>query len=344
MRAGDITRTSLERLLTAASALGMRPDALASLLPEPLPAPDGRIELLEYARLGQRVIAQTGRGDLGLEIARVTEITHLGFGGLAALSAPTLGQALALVTRYEPLSVRSYRGQSRWLPAEDKLVFYSVAPYNDFTRFIVDGMLATWSQLIARFAGSDCLREARIEFAAPAYHGRYADAFPCPVYFASDENALLLARGAASRPLRGHDPALHAELVALAEQRLRQLETESRFRARVQKVMGPLLRGSTPGLEQVADALGMASWTLRRKLKEEDTSFQELLDDMRRDLALAYMKDASLSLGEIAYILGFSTPGAFQRAFKRWTATTPGEYRRGLRAAPQGEPGQDAPG
>lgn len=334
MRAGDITRTSLDRLLAAAATLGVRPELLATLVPDPPQTQDGRIGLLDYSRLGQRVIAQSGRGDLGLEIARVTEITHLGFGGLAAMSAPTLGQALALMTRYEPLSVRSYRGQSRWLPNEEKLLFYSIAPYNDFTRFIVDGMLATWSQMIIRFAGSDCLREARLEFAAPPYHRRYADVFACPVYFASDENALLLNRGAAARPLRGHDPVLHTELVALAEQRLRQQETESLFRQRVQKILGPMLRGSTPALEQVADALGMASWTLRRKLKDEDTSFQELLDDMRRDLALAYMKDASLSLGEIAYILGFSTPGAFQRAFKRWTATTPGEYRRGLRPSP----------
>jgi len=333
MRAGDITRTSLDRLLAAATALGVRPEALAALVPD-VPSQDGRIGLLDYCRLGQRAIALSGHGELGLEIARVTEVTHLGFGGLAAMSAPTLGQALMLTTRYEPLSVRSYRGQSRWLPNEDKLVFCSVAPYNDFTRFIVDGVLATWSQMVTRFAGADCIREVHIEFAAPDYHARYGEAFPCPVYFASDENAVLLTRGAAARPLRGHDPVLHNELVALAEQRLRQLENESQFRQRVQKILGPMLRGSTPALEQVADALGMASWTLRRKLKEEGTSFQELLDDMRRDLALAYMKDVGLSLGEIAYILGFSTPGAFQRAFKRWTATTPGEYRRGLRSTP----------
>jgi AraC-like DNA-binding protein len=338
MSAGDITRTSLDRLVAAASLLGVRAESLSPFMPEPSAASEGRVGLLDYARMGQRVIAQSGRGELGLEVARVTEITHMGFGGLAAMSAPTLGQALALMTRYEPLSVRSYRGQSRWLPADGKLLFYSIAPYNDFTRFIVDGMLATWSQMITRFAGADCLREAHVEFAAPAYHARYAELFPCPVFFAADENALLLNRGAAARPLRGHDAALHAELVALAEQRLRQLETESQFRQRVQKILGPMLRGSTPSLEQVADALGMASWTLRRKLKEEDTSFQELLDEMRRDLALAYMKDVSLSLGEIAYILGFSTPGAFQRAFKRWTTTTPGEYRRGLRGAPASLP------
>lgn len=330
MRAGDITWTSVDRLLAAASTLGVSPAQLAPLLPPPEQR-EARLELLDYCRLGQRVIALSGHGELGLEIARATAITHAGLAGLAAMSAPTLGEALALFMRFEPLTVRSYRGQSRWLPAEGKLAFYSIAPYNDFTRFIVDAMLGTWCRLVAEVAGADALREVRLEYAAPAYHARYASAFPCPVYFASDENAVLLARDAARRPLRTHEPALHAELVELCEQKLRQLENESRFRARVQKVLGPMLSGSTPSLEEVADALGMASWTLRRKLREEDTSFQDLLDDMRRDLALAYMKDIGLSLGEITYILGFSTPGAFQRAFKRWTGTTPGEYRRQLR-------------
>lgn len=330
MRAGDITWTSVDRLLAAASALGAPAEPLAALLPPPAMR-EARLELLDYCRLGQRAIALSGHGELGLGIARATEITHVGLPGLAALSAPTLGDALALMMRFEPLSVRSYRGQSRWLPAEGKLAFYSIAPYNDFTRFIVDAMLASWCRLVAQVAGSDALREMRVEYAAPAYHARYADVVPCPVYFASDENAVLLARDAARRPLRTHEPALHAELLELCELKLRQLENESLFRARVQKVLGPMLPGNTPSLEDVADALGMASWTLRRKLREEATSFQDLLDEMRRDLALAYMKDVGLSLGEIAYILGFSTPGAFQRAFKRWTGTTPGEYRRQLR-------------
>lgn len=330
MRAGDITWTSIDRLLAAAATLGVPAARLEPLLP-PVDAREPRLELLDYCRLGQRAIALSGHGELGLAIARNAAATHLGIGGLAALSAPTLGDALTLITRYEPLSVRSYRGQSRWLPAENKLAFYSIAPYNDFTRFIVDAMLATWCRVIADAAGGDVLLEARVEYAAPEYHAHYATAFPCPVYFASDENAVLLARDAGRRPLRTAEPTLHAELVALSEQRLRQLENESLFRARVQKVLGPMLPGNTPALEDVAEALGMASWTLRRKLREEDTSFQDLLDDMRRDLALAYMKDVGLSLGEIAYILGFSTPGAFQRAFKRWTGTTPGEYRRGLK-------------
>ena len=81
---------------------------------------------------------------------------------------------------------------------------------------------------------------------------------------------------------------------------------------------------------QVALQFGMPSWTLRRKLKEEDTAYQSLVDEMRRDVALSYMKNTDLTFGEISYLLGFSTPGAFQRAFKRWSGQTPGEFRKSL--------------
>lgn len=330
MRAGDLAWTAVPRLLDTAAALGADRARLAALAPEP-PRAEDRLELLDYCRLGQRAIALSGRADLGLEMARRTLVTHLGLPGLAALCAPTLGDALALLARCEPLSVRSYRGESRWLPAEGRLAFYSIAPYNDYTRFVVDAMLGVWYRMVSLLAGAEQVREVRLEFAAPAYHAAYPGLFHCPVYFAADENAVLLRNGAAALPLPTREDALFRELGALCEQRLRQLQQESRFTARVQKVMGPMLSGSTPSLEAVAEALGMASWTLRRKLKEEDTSFQDLLDDMRRDLALAYMGDVGLSFGEIAYILGFSTPGAFQRAFKRWTGSTPGDYRRRLR-------------
>ena len=90
--------------------------------------------------------------------------------------------------------------------------------------------------------------------------------------------------------------------------------------------ISPLLEGQTPSIEQVADNIGMPPWTLRRKLQEHNTSYQTLLNDTRKGLAESYMKDTDLAIGEIAYLLGFSSPTAFQRAFKRWTDQSPGVF------------------
>jgi AraC-like DNA-binding protein len=72
----------------------------------------------------------------------------------------------------------------------------------------------------------------------------------------------------------------------------------------------------------------MPPWTLRRKLADEGTQFRSILNETRRDLAITYIRDTELSFGEIAYLLGFASAEAFQRAFKRWCASTPGEFRR----------------
>ena len=111
---------------------------------------------------------------------------------------------------------------------------------------------------------------------------------------------------------------------------LNQIALADSYRNKVLKVLGTMLHGQTPSIDEVALTLGMPSWTLRRKLKEEDSAYQSLVDEMRRDVAMSYMKNTDLTFGEISYLLGFSTPGAFQRAFKRWSGQTPGEFRKSL--------------
>jgi AraC-like DNA-binding protein len=81
----------------------------------------------------------------------------------------------------------------------------------------------------------------------------------------------------------------------------------------------------------VAARLKLPTWTLRRKLAEEGTQFRAILNDTRRDLAMTYIRDTELAFGEIAYLLGFASAEAFQRAFKRWNGQTPGEFRRSHR-------------
>jgi len=101
-------------------------------------------------------------------------------------------------------------------------------------------------------------------------------------------------------------------------------------RSTVRDVMDHIVRllpDGAPGQDQVAGALHMSSRTLQRKLREEDTSFTELLQQARLDLARRYLGDQRRSVVETAYLLGFSEPSTFSRAFKRWTGMAPAEYR-----------------
>ena len=100
-----------------------------------------------------------------------------------------------------------------------------------------------------------------------------------------------------------------------AERELEQLTRTRSLRERIIHLLGPMLHGREPELEEVASKLQLPSWTLRRKLAEEGTQFRTLLNETRRDLAVAYIRDTELAFGEIAYLLGFASAEAFQRAF-----------------------------
>lgn len=336
MKIGDTTATYINYLLACAERLGASVPRLladADLNPRELQDGDNRIDLIYLMRLGHGAIRQTGRPEIGLLSGQQSSISLFGYTGLAAMTAPTLGHALRIITEYEALHGRCYRGTSQLIRHGDgdRLTFYSIAPYNDYTYFVVDAILSGWAALIHWLTGrNDLIQETLIEFATPGYYQCYAAAFPCPVRFHQEINALVLKPGVLDTPLLHRDASLHASLLKTCDQLLTQIALADSYRNKVLKVLGTMLHGKTPTLEEVAQQLCMPPWTLRRKLKDEDSAFQILVDEMRRDVAFSYMKNTGLSFGEIAYLLGFSTPGAFQRAFKRWSGSTPGEYRKRL--------------
>ncbi len=101
----------------------------------------------------------------------------------------------------------------------------------------------------------------------------------------------------------------------------------SRFRAQVEQRLESALESGDVGIDRIARDLGYSRQTLYRRLKAEGTTYEQLLDGLRRRLALRLVRDQGLSVKEAAYRLGFSDPAAFSRAFKRWTGTSPGEMR-----------------
>jgi AraC-like DNA-binding protein len=130
---------------------------------------------------------------------------------------------------------------------------------------------------------------------------------------------------------RRERPAAHPFLTFLGQiaTALEARPRPSPFRREVERRLEPLLGEGPVRIDRVARELGYSRQTLYRRLKAEGVTFERLLDDLRRRLALRYLRDQGLSVKESAYRLGFSDPAAFSRAFKRWTGRSPG----GMRAA-----------
>ena len=146
--------------------------------------------------------------------------------------------------------------------------------------------------------------------------------------------SMFKARGRAARPGEGgaaRNPFLSflGEVAKAVESRAAERRAPppaSRFRAEVERRLEPLLASGEVGIERVARDLGYSRQTLYRKLKGEGITYEQVLDGLRRQLALRFMREG-LSVKDAAYRLGFSDPAAFSRAFKRWTGTSPSGMR-----------------
>lgn len=144
---------------------------------------------------------------------------------------------------------------------------------------------------------------------------------------------------AADRSDRGFEDSVVAALDAL--QQIRAIVgrngvagSSDRTSIEVSEIRGAItreLRAGEPSLEKVAKRAGMSARTLQRRLRGRGVSFKKLLDDVRRSLALQYVDDHSRSISEITFLLGFSSVGAFSRAFRRWTGEAPTRYRQKFR-------------
>ena len=301
-----------------------------------LSEPRARLSIPRYMRLGHAAIELTGDPGLGLEMGRLRKAGHLGLVGVTSAQAPTVREAARALIRYEPLYASNYRGASGFHedPTGAWLRFYSISPYNSYNRFVVDTVLASWVTQLSAVAARPLVPLAvRIEFEQPIYAERYETFFGRAVEFASEYNQMRLDRQTLALRNPEHCPGTWRQLLELCEAEL-ELRTRTRsLRERVTQLLGPMLKGEEPDLQQVAARLKLPTWTLRRRLEEEGTSYRAILNDTRRDLAIAYIRDTESAFGEIAWLLGFSSAEAFQRAFKRWSGQTPGEYRRAQRHA-----------
>ncbi len=163
----------------------------------------------------------------------------------------------------------------------------------------------------------------------PACSDRLQEYFQSPIYFEQPENGILFSHAALEMCLPTANAVLAGSNDRLIKEYLARLD-KSILSTQVRAHLLELLPSGHFNEERMASLLNVSLRSLQRKLKEEETSFKVLLEDTRCELAKNYINDSSLSISEITYLLGFSEPSNFTRAFKRWQGMSPSAYREGL--------------
>ena len=194
--------------------------------------------------------------------------------------------------------------------------------------FFHELLLRLFWRLLAWLAGGR-LPAARFDFAfeLPPYAGSYGPVFPAPLKFGQTQSALWFDAALLQSPVRRDEAALRSFLRDARTNVILPARSVDAVSARIRAHLHAT-QPQWPGLAECADAMHMSPATLQRRLAQEGTSFQSLKDALRRDLAIARLNTSAVSVGALASELGFADSAAFQRAFKNWTGSAPGPYRR----------------
>lgn len=166
-------------------------------------------------------------------------------------------------------------------------------------------------------------QEVHFTHAAPAYRAEYDRVFQAPVVFERGWNAMRFHEGFLTLK---HPPVSRYVFGVLSERAdalLKSLEASKSVRGQVEGLLIPILHKGDVGIDQIAEKMALSRPTLYRKLKSEGTTFEKLLDELRHKMALHYLDGKKVSVNETAYLVGFSDPSAFSRAFRRWTGKSP---------------------
>jgi AraC-like DNA-binding protein len=293
--------------------------------------PEARFPQDGMTRLWQRAVELTGNPAIGLNMAKVLRPSSFNVVGYALMSSRNLKEGISRLVRYQRIIAEGADLCLQSTPEgyEIKLVVHgdriasapqsgeaSMAYSLTFFRWITDRPLRPRH---AYFTGS-----------APQDLTPYKDIFQCPISFNAPCCSLLMEVADMEAPLPSANESLALLHDRFAGEYLARF-SGSRVTHQVRQVLCRLLPQGEPKREVVAQALLLSERTLQRRLQDEGTSYQQLLDDTRRELAVQYLEQINLTLLEISYLLGFSDPSNFFRAFRRWFDTTPGEYRTRLK-------------
>jgi AraC-like DNA-binding protein len=291
-----------------------------------------RLSPAQAEELVKKALDRVGHPELGLRAGASVRPELFGVAGFAAMSAPTLGEAFARLARFKRIL---WIDTLALVPVGEGLSVRAVLASVSHARLLADFELAFVIAFARVVTNSPELVPVRVGVrgTAPSYRQRYEALFRCPIEFDAPEDEVIFATSDLTRALVSHAP----ELAPLFDERAEQLLAESTSERAGERVRAALrqVRGEVPYVRDVARALGMSVRSLQRHLSAEGTSFAELLDDTRREVAHELLVRTDSDLAEISFLLGFVSPDSFYRAFKRWWRTTPLAHRRAHRSAAQ---------
>ncbi len=294
------------------------------------PGPKQVFSLEQEFRFHRNLLELTGDPLLGLKLGKAYTLQSYGLFGYAFLSAPTLRQALVIACNYGPLSFTLF---DIGFLTEGSVAVLRLSrcidiPQDLLTYYVDRDLMAAGFGSDMALAKPLSLTAVSLMHGAEARRDNYEQHFGCPVVFNAPHSELCMDAANLDTPMSLRD----AETSTLCQQQcqllLARMSNSSGFVDQVRQLI-VARPGYFPDIDYAAEKLNTTSRTLRRRLADENNSYQQILAEVRYQLACEYLGTSSLPMEEISVLLGYSTPGNFSHAFKRWHGSSPRQYRQG---------------
>lgn len=286
-----------------------------------------RIPLPTFERIGHRVFQLTEEPWLGWEFGAEMTISAHGFLGYAAMSSETLGDAIELAVKYMRTRTTLVELQHRIEGDTSVIQIDEMVSLNEMAPFMVEALFSSLHFIGLKLVpGIIPEGELRFAYPEPAYFHRMRELIPVPCRFDCAHHQMRFPVRKLEEKLEFADPRLARMAEAQCQQELASIKSPPRLLGQVRRII--LGRsGDFPDVDEVAEELYMSSRTLKRKLQQLGTSYQRILDELRKGLAVEYLSQSDRTVDEIALSLGYSDASNFARAFRRWTGRSPSDYR-----------------
>ena len=285
------------------------------------------IESAKYETLFAFAERELQRKNIGFEFGKTITADRWGILGYIAFTSPTLKVALIKQRKYQSLAGNLGTPISELV--NDSLLLKWI-PAHHCNHHIVEEIITGWASLANNLSQNKINPKAiyfQHSFKGSVDHKKcYEDFFGCPVLFEHDFNGILIEQSSLDIPLITVDDAINQTLCNQADKMLSNIIEQSPIESVNQFIINQLPLG-VPEIDDAAKQLGMSIRTLQRKLSDNQLNFTGMIDNIRKELALSYLKNTNTKVIYIAQMLGFSEQSAFQRAFKRWTGETPKQCR-----------------
>ncbi len=298
-----------------------------------LAQPPGKVTLTTslsvLPALADAVAAQLGDPHLGLTMAEAVPRGAYGVAEFLVRSGPTMRHAFENTARFNAIMAPGQTFKFEELEGEARFHTYAThSPgslgrhWNEYTSAILTKALRALSGEAPTRAWFTHSRPATLDGARlSAALGTTLVEYDAPT------NGFAIGSALLEQEVRGGDPALYSFLEEHALAALASRPKTDDLLDKLRHLVRDALKQGEPNIERLATRMHMSGRTLQRRLSDLKTSFQEVLDQVRFDLARAYLKDSRLDVSQVAYLLGYSELRAFDRAFRRWAEVSPSEWR-----------------